>query len=72
MENQFSVKIKVFQSDGGTEFTNHNFQDHLLNCGIHHQMSCPYKSTQNGRAECKHRHITETSLAMPFHSYVLL
>jgi hypothetical protein len=44
MENQFSVKIKVFQSDGGTEFTNHNFQDHLLNCGIHHQMSCPYKS----------------------------
>ncbi|OIW15217.1 hypothetical protein TanjilG_08809 [Lupinus angustifolius] len=33
-------------------------------------MSCPYTTSQNGRAEHKHRHITETSLTMLFHSQV--
>jgi len=51
VETQFSLKIKAFQSNEGTEFTNHQFRDHLLNCGIHHQMSCPYTPAQNGRAE---------------------
>jgi hypothetical protein len=48
VETQFSLKIKSFQSDGGTEFTNRQFQDHLLKCGIHHQMSCLYTLAQNG------------------------
>ena len=72
VETQFSLKIKSFQSDGGTEFTNHQFRDHLLKCSIHHQMSCPYTLAQNGRAEQKHRHITEIGLAMLFHSHVPL
>lgn len=33
-------------------------------------MSCPYTPQQNGRAERKHRHITETGLAMMFHSHI--
>lgn len=42
MENQFSVKIKKFQSDGGIELIIHKCQDHLIQFEIHHQMSCPY------------------------------
>lgn len=33
--------------------------------GTHHQISCPQ---QNGRAERKHRHVTETGLAMLFNA----
>lgn len=68
--NQFSSKIKIFQSDGGSEFVNsrlHSFFD--LN-GIQHRLSCPYTPQQNGRAERKHRHISETGLSMSFHAHV--
>ena len=70
VENQYSTKIKIFQSDGGAEFTSNRFQSHLQQFGIHHQMSCPYTPSQNGRAERKHRHVTETGLALLFHSHV--
>ena len=33
-------------------------------------MSCLYTPSQNGRAERKHHHVTETDLALLFHSYV--
>ena len=72
VEVQFSCKIKTFQSDGGSEFTSNQFQSHLHTSGIRHQMSCPYTPSQNGRAERKHRHITETGLALLFHSQVPL
>lgn len=71
VENQYSSRIKVFQSDGGTEFTSTCFKTHLRNSGIHHQLSCPYTPAQNGRAERKHRHVTETGLAWPF-SFTLI
>jgi len=38
----------------------------------HHRFSCPYTPSQNGGAERKHRHITETGLTMLFHSTVPL
>jgi transposase InsO family protein len=69
VENQHSARIKNFQSDGGTEFTCNRFQDHLSTSGIHHQLSCPHTPAQNGRAERKHRHVTETGLALLFHSH---
>ncbi|KAD0286868.1 hypothetical protein E3N88_44505 [Mikania micrantha] len=64
----FQRLIKVFQSDGGTEFTNNRVQQLFQHHGIHHRLSCPYTAPQNGRAERKHRHITETGLAMLFNS----
>lgn len=36
--------------------------------GIIHQCSCPYTQAQNGIAERKHGHITETSIALFHHS----
>ena len=56
----FERKIKIFQSDGGGEFTSHFFKNHLSNCRIHHQLSCPTTVERNGVAERKHRHIVET------------
>lgn len=70
VENQFGTTLKVFHSDGGTEFTKKRVQDHLKLHGIRHIMSCPYTPAQNGRAERKHRHITEIGLAMLFHSHM--
>ena len=72
VENQFSTKIRIFQSDGGREFISKNLHSHFTKYGIHHQFSCLYTPSQNGRAERKHRHITETSLTMLFHATVPL
>ena len=33
-------------------------------------MSCSYTPSQNGRVEHKYRHVTETSLALLFHSHI--
>lgn len=67
--NQFNTSIKVFQSDGGTEFTNSNIRNFFAERGVLHRFSCPYTPQQNGRAERKHRHITETGLSMLFHAH---
>ena len=42
VENLFERKIKIFQSDGGGEFTSIAFENHLSNHGIYHQFSCPH------------------------------
>ncbi|GJV61904.1 retrovirus-related pol polyprotein from transposon TNT 1-94 [Tanacetum coccineum] len=70
VQTQFSTKIKVFQSDGGTEFVNHTVRKIFEDNGTFHRLSCPYTPQQNGRAERKHRHIVETGLAMLFHAHV--
>lgn len=63
------LTARKWSSVGGTEFTNNCFQVHLRTSSIHHQLSCPYTPAQNGRAERKHRHVTETGLALLFHSH---
>ncbi|KAK9049437.1 hypothetical protein SSX86_031595 [Deinandra increscens subsp. villosa] len=68
VQTQFSTKLKVFQSDGGTEFTNKKVQQLFETNGTLHRISCPYTPQQNGRVERKHRHIVETGLTMLFHS----
>ncbi|KAJ0589340.1 putative RNA-directed DNA polymerase [Helianthus annuus] len=70
VQNQFSAKVKIFQSDGGTEFTNHKVRQLFEQNGTFHRISCPYTPQQNGRVERKHRHIVETGLAMMFHAKI--
>jgi hypothetical protein len=70
IETQFSAKIKSFQCDGGTEFTNNKFRSHLHSCGIVLRLTCPYTPSQNGVAERKYRHVTETGLTLMFHAHV--
>ncbi|KAL6347067.1 hypothetical protein AAG906_012318 [Vitis piasezkii] len=64
--------FESFQCDGGTEFTNNKFRSHLTSCGIVLRIACPYTSSQNGIAERKHRHVTETGLTIMFHACVSL
>ena len=72
VENHFDRKIKIFQSDGGGEFTSKEFSNHLAYCGISQQLSCPFTPEQNGLAERKHRHIVETGITLLFHAHVPL
>lgn len=50
VQTQLSGKIKVFQSDGGTKFINHNVRKIFEENGIFQQASCPYTPQQNRRA----------------------
>lgn len=62
VQTQFGGRIKAVQSDNGGEYYRiHNLCSQL---GIQSRYSCPYTSDQNGRAERKHRHITETGLTL--------
>ncbi|KAK9075210.1 hypothetical protein SSX86_003531 [Deinandra increscens subsp. villosa] len=70
VETQFDRKIKIFQSDGGTEFVNRQVKHFFDQNGTFHRLSCPYTPQQNGRVERKHRHIVETGLAMLFNGQV--
>lgn len=72
VENQLDRKIKIFQCDGGGEFSSNVFLTHLHTCGIELHVSCPGTPEQNGIAERKHRHIVETGLTMMFHANIPL
>ncbi|PKU77029.1 Retrovirus-related Pol polyprotein from transposon TNT 1-94 [Dendrobium catenatum] len=61
VEVQFQTQIRKIRTDGGGEFINNKFKTYLATQGILHQFTCPYTPSQNGVAERKHRHITETT-----------
>lgn len=69
-EKFLTSKIKQIQTDGGGEYTSHNFKNFLTQNGILHRITCPYTSQQNGIAERKHRHVIETSLALLAQSHL--
>ena len=48
MENQFERKMKVFQCDGGGEFSSNDFINHLQESGIELHVSGPGTPKQNG------------------------
>ncbi|OMO83306.1 Integrase, catalytic core [Corchorus capsularis] len=64
VKTQFSVKIKVFRSDSGGEYTSTQFQELLASEGTLFQTSCTETPQQNGIAERKHRHIIETTRSL--------
>ncbi|RYR06213.1 hypothetical protein Ahy_B06g085995 isoform A [Arachis hypogaea] len=64
IERHTGFKIKALQTDHGREYLSTSFTQYLASQGITHRFSCPYTHQQNGRAERKHRHITEIGLAM--------
>ena len=70
VENQLNTKIKIFQSDWGSEFRSLDFL--FTQHGIIHRLSCPYTSDQNGIVERKHRHIVDTGLTLLAQSSISL
>jgi len=45
---QFSKEIKIIQCDGGGKFIKTDFLNHLEDCGIMRDISCPNTPKQNG------------------------
>ena len=68
--NQFNVKIKVFRSDNGGEYTSNALKNYLAKNGIIHQTSCPYTPQQNGVAERKNIHLMEVARSIMFQTNV--
>ena len=62
VEKQFGLPIKALQTDNGIEFK--VLTPFLSTHDISHRLSCPYTAGQNGRAERKIHHITETGLTL--------
>ena len=59
IETQFSKPIKVFRSNNAQEYKAHEFTSILHQFGIVPHSSCAGTSQQNGRVECKLRHILD-------------
>ena len=59
IKTQFSKPIKVFRSDNAKEYKAHEFTSILHQFGIVLHSSCVGTSQQNGKAECKLRHILD-------------
>jgi transposase InsO family protein len=51
VQTQFQLPLLAFQTDNGREFDNHAFRCHLSRHGVALRLSCPYTSSQNGKAE---------------------
>ena len=51
VSTQFGATVKEVQCDNGREFDNSSARTFFLTCGMHLRMSCPYTSSQNGKAE---------------------
>jgi hypothetical protein len=51
VSTQFSRNVKAIQCDNGREFDNSSTRIFLLSHNTQLQMSCPYTSSQNGKAE---------------------
>jgi len=64
VELQTGLKIKVFCSDGGGEYTSFEFEGFLKSCGIIHEKTAPYSPQQNGLAEILNRIIVERGRCM--------
>ncbi|XP_021309205.1 uncharacterized protein LOC110432736 [Sorghum bicolor] len=51
VSTQFGLTVKAVQCDNGREFDNSTSRAFFLSHGVHLRMSCPYTSSQNGKAE---------------------
>ncbi|MCH79927.1 copia-type polyprotein [Trifolium medium] len=55
VKNQSGKKIKVLRSDGGGEYTSHEFSAFCEANGIKHEIIAPYTPQHNGMAERRNR-----------------
>jgi hypothetical protein len=60
ISTQFSKTIKIFHTDNAMEYRDSQFLDFIHTQGTIIQRSCAETSQQNGRAECKYRHILDS------------
>jgi transposase InsO family protein len=66
VSTQFGLTIKVVQCDNGREFDNSTSRAFFLSHGVQLRMSCPYTSSQNGKAERMIRTTNDTVRTLLF------
>jgi transposase InsO family protein len=67
---QFNLPVMSLQTDNGTEFVNSTLVECLARHGIHLHMSCPYTSSQNGKAERALRTLDDITRTLLFQAYM--
>jgi hypothetical protein len=67
---QFSDPIIIFCFDSGGEYLFDSFQQFITSEGTLAQLSCLGAHAQNRVAECKHRHVIETTHTLLISSFV--
>lgn len=63
-EKQSGKMVKVFRTDGGGEYTSHEFQNLCDEAGIIHEVTTPYTPQHNGIAERRNRTILNMARSM--------
>ena len=54
VEAETNEKLRILQTDNGGEYSSKDFKTHLQEQGVHHQITAPHTSAQNGKAEWLH------------------
>ena len=62
------LKVKVYRTDGGGEYTSLEFESYLEALGIRHEKTAPETPQQNGLAESLNHVVVERSCCMMFNS----
>ena len=66
--SQSGNQIGTLRTDNGGEYTSKEFEEYLVEKGIHHETSIPYTPEQNGVAERLNRTLCEKAKAMMVHA----
>jgi transposase InsO family protein len=66
VHTQFSWPLVAMQADNGTKFINSTVTSFFTKHGIRLRLSCPYTSTQNGKAERAIRTINDVTRTLLF------
>ena len=64
VETSTGRRIKILQSDNGTEYCNNQFDEFLVKNGIRRRLATAYTPQQNGVAERKNRTLVEMARCM--------
>ncbi|GAU43236.1 hypothetical protein TSUD_241260 [Trifolium subterraneum] len=59
VEKQAERSLKILRSDGGGEYTSHEFRDFCATQGISHEITTPYTPQHNGLCERRNRTIMD-------------
>ena len=63
-ERQSGKLLKVFRTDGGGEYTSHEFEEFCSQSGIQHEKTAPYTPQHNGLAERRNRTLLNMTRSM--------
>ncbi|RDX77233.1 hypothetical protein CR513_42676, partial [Mucuna pruriens] len=65
MKKQCGQSIKILRTDGGGEYTSHDFHSYCDKGGIIHEVFVPYTHQHNGKAERRNRTLMNMAQYMP-------